>query len=47
MIKILFKDLREGQEFIFNNEPYIKTGETRALGFGGGKEFDLETEVAR
>ena len=45
MRKILFKDLNIGHEFCYKGECYFKTGETRALGLGGGKEFTLETEV--
>jgi len=45
MKKILFKDLHIGQAFIYEDEPYFKTEKNRAMGFMGGKEFNLETEV--
>ena len=45
MIKILFKNLKIEQIFWYEGECYCKTGKTRALGLGGGKEFNLETEI--
>jgi len=43
--KMLFKNLKIGQFFWYEDECYSKTGETRAFGFNGGKEFNLGTEV--
>lgn len=44
-VTMKFKDVKEGESFMFKGELYIKTSENRALGLGGGKSFSGDTEV--
>jgi hypothetical protein len=41
MKTLFFKDLNIGQYFWFGEEIYCKTSKDRALGFGGGRTFNL------
>lgn len=41
MKTLFFKDILIGGFFSFGTEIYCKTSETRALGLGGGRTFNL------
>ena len=38
---IFFKDLKEGQSFMFGELLYIKTSKDRGLSFAGSRVFNL------
>jgi hypothetical protein len=44
---MIFADLQEGENFVYQCESFIKISSYRALGLGGGRNFDPDTEVEK